>query len=154
MAPFILSLTLLVPLPASASVKPPTDPLGPQVHQLAEFLSVAGDAFLADLHAARTAVMESLAPPPPEPVRTPYGASQTVSGACGGATNGADRFIARESGGDPNIWNTQGSGAYGCYQIMPGTWNSSCGDLGTHGNATVEAQAACASRLPLSAWGG
>jgi len=74
----------------------------------------------------------------------------TVSGPCGGATNGADRFIGRESGGNPNARNS--SGAWGCYQIMPGTWNSSCSDLGQHGSASTEAQAACASRLPSSAW--
>jgi hypothetical protein len=74
------------------------------------------------------------------------------SGACGGATNGADRFIGRESGGSSNVYNQQGSGAWGCYQIMPGTWASSCSDLGAHGSAGAGAQAACASRLPLSAW--
>jgi hypothetical protein len=73
-------------------------------------------------------------------------------GACGGATNGADRFIARESGGNPSVYNGQGSGAWGCYQIMPQTWAGSCSDLGSHGSASVEAQAACASRLPLSSW--
>ena len=74
----------------------------------------------------------------------------TVGGACGGATNGADRFIGAESGGNPNARNS--SGAWGCYQIMPGTWSSSCSDLGQHGSASTEAQAACASRLPSSSW--
>jgi hypothetical protein len=80
--------------------------------------------------------------------------TNAVGGSCGGATNGADQFINRESGGDPNIYNTTGSGAWGCYQIMPQTWSSSCSDLGAHGSADPSAQAACASRLPLSAWGG
>lgn len=78
------------------------------------------------------------------------GSGSTVSGACGGATNGADRFIGAESGGNPNARNA--SGAWGCYQIMPGTWSSSCSDLGAHGSASTEAQAACASRLPSSSW--
>jgi hypothetical protein len=82
------------------------------------------------------------------------GGGTQVTGQCGGATNGADRFIGRESGGDPNVYNTQGSGAWGCYQIMPATWRSSCSDLGQHGSASPAAQAECASRLPLSAWGG
>jgi soluble lytic murein transglycosylase-like protein len=88
------------------------------------------------------------------PVRNVSPASTQVSGACGGATNGADQFIGHESGGNPNIYNTGGSGAWGCYQIMPATWASSCSDLGQHGSASPQAQAQCASRLPLSAWSG
>jgi hypothetical protein len=76
--------------------------------------------------------------------------SGSVSGSCGGATNGADRFIGAESGGNPNARNA--SGAWGCYQIMPGTWSSSCSDLGQHGSAGTDAQAQCASRLPSSSW--
>jgi Transglycosylase-like domain len=78
------------------------------------------------------------------------GGGGNVGGSCGGATNGADAYIGRESGGNPNARNA--SGAWGCYQIMPGTWASSCSDLGQHGSASTEAQAACASRLPSSAW--
>lgn len=78
------------------------------------------------------------------------GAGTSVGGACGGASNGADAFIGRESGGNPNARNS--SGAWGCYQIMPGTWSSSCSDLGQHGSASTEAQAQCASRLPSSSW--
>jgi hypothetical protein len=78
------------------------------------------------------------------------GGGSTVGGACGGATNGADRFIGAESGGNPNARNS--SGAWGCYQIMPGTWQSSCSDLGQHGSASTDAQAQCASRLPSSSW--
>jgi hypothetical protein len=75
------------------------------------------------------------------------------TGACGGATNGADQYISRESGGDPGAVN-QGSGAYGCYQIMPSTWASSCSDLGPQSGSSASTQAQCASRLPSSAWGG
>lgn len=78
------------------------------------------------------------------------GGGSTVGGQCGGATNGADAYIARESGGNPNARNA--SGAWGCYQIMPGTWNGSCSDLGQYGSASTQAQAACASRLPQSSW--
>jgi hypothetical protein len=78
------------------------------------------------------------------------GGGGSVGGACGGATNGADRFIGAESGGNPNARNS--SGAWGCYQIMPGTWRSSCSDLGQHGSAGTDAQAQCASRLPSSSW--
>jgi hypothetical protein len=78
------------------------------------------------------------------------GGSSNVGGACGGASNGADAYIGRESGGNPNARNA--SGAWGCYQIMPGTWSSSCSDLGQHGSASTQAQAQCASRLPSSSW--
>lgn len=78
-----------------------------------------------------------------------------ATGACGGATNGADQFIARESGGNPGVYNSGGSGAWGCYQIMPGTWaGAGCDEFGAYGSADATAQAACASRLPMSAWGG
>jgi hypothetical protein len=83
------------------------------------------------------------APPP-----RPSGPSST--GACGGATNGADAFIGRESGGNPSAQNP--SGAYGCYQIMPGTWSGSCSDLGPEMGSSTSAQAQCASRLPRSSW--
>jgi hypothetical protein len=74
------------------------------------------------------------------------------TGECGGATNGADQYIQRESHGQADVWNTQGSGAWGCYQIMPFVWQANCTDLGTHGQASASAQAQCASRLPISAW--
>ena len=84
---------------------------------------------------------------PPEP--------STQSGACGGATNGADQYIQRESGGDPNVYNSGGSGAWGCYQLMPEHFapGGTCSDM-VYGQATPAQQAECASRLPLSAWGG
>jgi hypothetical protein len=76
-------------------------------------------------------------------------------GACGGATNGADVFISRESGGDPGVYNAGGSGAWGCYQLMPEHFatGGACSDM-VYGAASPAQQAECASRLPLSAWGG
>ncbi len=47
-------------------------------------------------------------------------AAQRSSGA--GWCNEAG-IIARESGGDPTVYNTSGSGASGLYQFMPGTWD-------------------------------
>jgi soluble lytic murein transglycosylase-like protein len=107
--------------------------------------------------AAATAAAKARAPKPAPAQTGRVGGSGTststsssVGGACGGASNGADAYIGRESGGNPNARNP--SGAWGCYQIMPGTWSSSCSDLGAHGSASTSAQAQCASRLPASSW--
>jgi soluble lytic murein transglycosylase-like protein len=109
----------------------------------------------AAAEAAAAAAAKARAPKP-APARTGRvggsgtSTSSSVGGACGGASNGADAYIGRESGGNPNARNP--SGAWGCYQIMPGTWSSSCSDLGAHGSASTDAQAQCASRLPSSSW--
>lgn len=94
-------------------------------------------------------------PPPAMPERSASRgyAHGSSTGACGGASNGADQYIGRESGGDPGAVN-QSSGAYGCYQIMPGTWSASCSELGAESGSSAATQAQCASRLPGSAWAG
>lgn len=86
---------------------------------------------------------------------TPVQSTGGSTGSCGGATNGADQYIGRESGGHPDAANP--SGAYGCYQIMPEVWyappeKGGCADLGSEVGASPETQAQCASRLPLCAW--
>lgn len=43
------------------------------------------------------------------------------TGACGGDLPPC-WVMNRESGGDPTVWNRQGSGASGKWQVMPGTW--------------------------------
>jgi hypothetical protein len=132
------------------------------VHELGEWLAVVDrqhvEEYVAAIaeaervrlivdYVAAEANRPRLAGQPAAPTAT----GTTVGGACGGATNGADAFIGRESGGNPDIANP--SGAWGCYQIMPDTWRGAgCDEFGTHGSASVEAQAACASKLPLSAW--
>jgi len=115
-------------------------------------LEVFFDGILVAEAEKATAAANANKPKPVAPTGRGGGGGGSVGGACGGASNGADRYIARESGGNPNARNA--SGAWGCYQIMPGTWSSSCSDLGPHGSASTEAQAACASRLPQSSWGG
>jgi hypothetical protein len=63
-------------------------------------------------------VLTSLAPPPPVTVTRTSVASNSYNGD----------FLScvrwRESHGDYTVHNTQGSGASGAYQFMPGTWNS------------------------------
>ena len=92
----------------------------------------------------------------PAPRVQPSAPAPSGGGAVGACTGFAvpDYIIQRESGGNPNISNSGGSGAYGCYQIMPATWASSCRDLGPEIGSSPATQAQCASRLPLSAWGG
>jgi hypothetical protein len=106
----------------------------------------------ADAHTATQSVSGPVSAPSPDSRSFANG-----SGACGGATNGADQFIGRETRGsaDPvNQDNLSGSGAHGCYQITPSTWAASCGDLGGLAGSSAGTQARCASRLPLSAWAG
>lgn len=45
----------------------------------------------------------------------------STGGACGGSLPPC-WVMMRESGGDPTVWNAQGSGASGKWQFMPGTW--------------------------------
>lgn len=118
-----------------------------QAHEAELFFQAAAAAEAEQAPAAANATRKPAVAPTG---RGGGGGGSSVGGACGGATNGADAFIGRESGGNPNARNS--SGAWGCYQIMPGTWSSSCSDLGQYGSAGTQAQAQCASRLPSSAW--
>ena len=121
-------------------------------HQAELFFQAAAAAEAEQAAQAAAAANAKKKPAAPTGRGGSTGGGSSVGGACGGASNGADAYIGRESGGNPNARNA--SGAWGCYQIMPGTWSSSCSDLGPHGSASTEAQAACASRLPQSSWGG
>jgi len=121
-----------------------------QAHQAELFFQAAAAAEAEQAAQAAAAANAKKKPAAPTGRGGSSGGGSSVGGACGGASNGADAYIGRESGGNPNARNA--SGAWGCYQIMPGTWSSSCSDLGQHGSASTQAQAQCASRLPSSAW--
>ena len=121
-----------------------------QAHQAELFFQAAAAAEAEQAAQAAAAANAKKKPAAPTGRGGSSGGGSSVGGACGGASNGADAYIGRESGGNPNARNA--SGAWGCYQIMPGTWASSCSDLGQHGSASTEAQAQCASRLPSSSW--
>lgn len=110
--------------------------------------------YVTSLPAPEPVVIEE--PVVTEPAQVEQAPLAAGSGECGGATNGADQYIGRETQGssDPvNQDNLEGSGAHGCFQITPGTWEASCSDLGDLQGSSADAQAQCASRLPLSAWG-
>lgn len=121
----------------------------------AAYVTASDAARVGDYLTGRIAGWVASRPPPP-PTPAPYTQNPSVQypavqGACGGATNGADQFIQRESGGDPSALNP--SGAWGCYQLMPEHFapGGTCDDM-PYGSATPAQQAECASRLPLSAW--
>jgi hypothetical protein len=118
---------------------------GAQRFQLELFYQAVGAA-----EAEKAAAAAKAKPKPVARTGSAGGGGGNVTGACGGAANGYDRHIGPESGGNPNARGA--GGAWGCYQIVPGTWSANCSDLGQHGSASTDAQAACASRLPASSW--
>ena len=63
-------------------------------------------------------------------VRAQPTATRQVASGSGGNGDFLSCVSQRESGGDYTIHNSQGSGASGAYQIMPGTWDSIAGSVG------------------------
>lgn len=164
LAAFTALMIMIIPLQPATDQTPPPPAYPPDVvadmvidSMLSYVEAVQAQEYLVWLRdqiaqeAAQRAAEEAYRASQQHAVTAPQ--ASPVTGVCGGATNGADQFISRESGGNPSVYNTGGSGAWGCYQIMPGTWaGAGCNELGAHGSASPAAQAACASRLPLSAW--
>jgi LysM repeat protein len=70
-------------------------------------------------------------------VQTTTTAATTYSGAYPGGAFGAC-VVARESGGNPQIWNA--SGHYGLYQFSESTWIAYGGSPAEFGDATVAEQ--------------
>lgn len=131
------------PAQALQTPTPDTDPLGPQVHQLAEHLTALGDAFLSDLYAAQTAYIASLAPPaPPTRQTATQSASRGTVGECTGFAI-PDYIIQRESGGNASAYNP--SGAYGCAQTLLSHYSrGSCSGLDPY---TIDGQRECVDIL-------
>jgi LysM repeat protein len=89
-------------------------------------------------HAAAAA-----APAPAQPASTapaPSVPATTTSAGGGGWPGGAFGacVVARESGGNPNIWNS--TGHWGLYQFSASTWAAYGGDPAAFGNASVAVQ--------------
>lgn len=61
-------------------------------------------------------------PPTTSAPRTTVAATSAGGLACGGSMPPCS-VMQRESGGNATIYNTQGSGASGKWQFMPGTWD-------------------------------
>jgi LysM repeat protein len=77
---------------------------------------------------------------PAQPAPAPTQTSSTAaswSGTYPGGAFGAC-VVARESGGDPNIWNA--SGHWGLYQFSESTWVAYGGSAADFGNASVAEQ--------------
>jgi hypothetical protein len=101
------------------------------------------------------AYVAAVTPPPPAPERysapTPSAAPSGGGGDCYSGSPVPDWIINRESGGNPNAVNPS-SGAYGCYQELPGHFNNGavCSGLSMY---SVDDQKVCAQRL-IDASGG
>jgi membrane protein involved in colicin uptake len=96
--------------------------------QAAVDAQAATDAANAKAAARKLAAAQATPPQPvaatPKPVATPVAApaASQGSGACGG--NLPPCYVMnRESRGSLTVYNTEGSGASGKWQFMPGTWN-------------------------------
>ena len=97
-----------------------------QARQLGEFLDSIAAAEAAEAAEAQPTVVRQYSPAP--------------------AWQGDGDFLScvrqRESHGDYTIHNTQGSGASGAYQFMPGTWNSLADTIGRSDLVGVDPAAA------------
>lgn len=73
-------------------------------------------------------VVKALKAPRPvivAPVRLPEAKPAKLSGGCYTEPGTPPlSVLQRESKGNPTVYNFQGSGASGCWQFMPGTWNN------------------------------
>lgn len=107
------------------------------------------DQAMADWHAEQARLAAEAAAASSSGGGYSGGGHSGAGGECGGSQYD---YVMDEESGIATQWNTQGSSAWGCYQIIASTWASSCSDLGVHGEADAAAQAACANRLPASAW--
>lgn len=97
---------------------------------------------------------ENYRPPPPSATTTKApappsgGGGSSVGGSCGSGWAMGDGTMQHESNGNPNALgpSTSSGRAWGCAQIMQGTW-SGAGCAGTWGSASVDQQKACAAKV-------
>lgn len=75
------------------------------------------------------------------PAPNPSGPTGSTVGECTGFVI-PDYIIQRESGGNPNAWNSEGSGAYGCAQTLISHYSPghSCAGLDPY---TIDGQREC-----------
>lgn len=136
------------------------DPAAVAAQQLSVYVQALEAAHLNDFIQALELqdFLSSLPPPPPPPpvVTAPPAPSyqQSDGGDCSGSVV-PDWIVQRESGGNPSAVNPS-SGAYGCYQELPGHFadGGACAGLNMY---SVADQKTCASRLSdgganLSPW--
>lgn len=81
-----------------------------------------------------------------------YGTTPNTSYS-GSGSSILDCIAQAESGNNPTAWNTEGSGASGLFQFMPGTWNGYDG-YANAADAPASVQWQKAEETPLSAWAG
>lgn len=78
---------------------------------------------------ARQAVQDRI-PAPPKPVQkalrqpTRLPVARPAGGCYAEPGTPPHSVMMRESGGNPRVYNRTGSGASGCWQFMPGTWDN------------------------------
>ena len=116
---------------------------------------VVASNYAAAVEAARAAQAAADAQAAAARRQTPASAGQAPSGppdgsggSCYGGTPLSDTLVRNESGGRADALgpSTSSGQAWGCFQIMAGTWRGH-GCAGSWGSASVEEQKACATTI-------
>lgn len=159
----VILAALIITIDAGAQTAPtPTSPVGDAPVETAKAVTVANFVTMREAFGAWLATHQ----PPPAPVarassRNSRRLTPSRSGGGVGACTGfaiPDYIIERESQGQPFVWNTQGSGAFGCAQTLITHYQGSGQCVGFDPN-TLDGQRACVDKLSnhgtnLAPWGG